>query len=128
MANGEKKSLKRPSQDAGGSSGTTNKKKRKRKHLQEHDEADLDVETGLNRAYERMDSQLLADHIAQKTTRFGTDLSSVELSDLYISGEQGPAVKPMSMSLICPAHGKRTQSKTRRRGRSRGRWRTCQSS
>jgi protein CMS1 len=86
MATAEKttRTLKRPSQDAGGS-GTTNKKKRKRMHLQEQDEADLDVDKGLNRAFERMDSQLLADHVAQKTSRFGTDLSSVELSDLYIS-------------------------------------------
>lgn len=90
MATTEKKPAKRPAPDAGGPSVTTNKKKRKRVHQQEHDEADLDVEAGLNRAFERMDSQLLADHIAQKTTRFATDLSSVELSDLYISGEGAP--------------------------------------
>ncbi|KAJ9161610.1 Protein cms1 [Coniochaeta hoffmannii] len=81
----KKKPSKRPAPDAGGASVTTNKKKRKRMHQQEHDEADLDVEAGLNRAFEWMDSQLLADHIAQKTTRFATDLSSVELADLYIS-------------------------------------------
>ncbi|KAK6820646.1 hypothetical protein PG987_015046 [Apiospora arundinis] len=32
-----------------------------------------------------MDSQLLADYLAQKTSRFGSDLSPVELADLYIS-------------------------------------------
>ncbi|KAA8636271.1 hypothetical protein SMACR_09079 [Sordaria macrospora] len=60
-------------------------KKKKRSKKAREDEGDLDVEAGLNRAFERMDGQLLADHIAQKVTRFGTDLSSVELSDLYIS-------------------------------------------
>ncbi|KAK4145298.1 U3-containing 90S pre-ribosomal complex subunit-domain containing protein [Dichotomopilus funicola] len=60
------------------------KKQRKQKKLRE-DEEDLDVEAGLNRAFERMDGQLVADHIAQKTRRFGTDLSPVELTDLYIS-------------------------------------------
>ncbi|KAK4124949.1 hypothetical protein N657DRAFT_570029 [Parathielavia appendiculata] len=60
------------------------KKQKKHKKVRE-DEDDLDVEAGLNRAFERMDGQLLADHIAQKTRRFGADLSPVELSDLYIS-------------------------------------------
>ncbi|KAL2149892.1 hypothetical protein VTH82DRAFT_7568 [Thermothelomyces myriococcoides] len=60
------------------------KNKKHRKKVRE-DEADLDVEAGLNRAFERMDGQLLADHLAQKTRRFGTDLSPIELSDLYIS-------------------------------------------
>ncbi|KAL2269538.1 hypothetical protein VTJ83DRAFT_1722 [Remersonia thermophila] len=59
--------------------------KKKLKQKRAEDEADLDLEAGLNRAFERMDGQLLADHLAQKTTRFGTDLSSVELADLYIS-------------------------------------------
>lgn len=62
------------------------KNKKHRKKVRE-DEADLDVEAGLNRAFERMDGQLLADHLAQKTRRFGTDLSPIELSDLYISGK-----------------------------------------
>ena len=62
--------------------------RKKRKKQVREDEGDLDVETGLNRAFERMDGQLLADHIAQKTARFGSDLSPVELSDLYISGEE----------------------------------------
>ncbi|KAK3394110.1 U3-containing 90S pre-ribosomal complex subunit-domain containing protein [Podospora didyma] len=69
---------KRKSQDDGAP------QKKKQKKVRE-DDADLDVEAGLNRAFERMDGQLLADHIAKKTTRFGTDLSTVELSDLYIS-------------------------------------------
>jgi protein CMS1 len=64
---------------------SSEKKKKKRKRVHEEDE-DLDVSVGLNRAIGRMDSQLLADHMAQKTARFGTELSSVELSDLYTSG------------------------------------------
>lgn len=66
-------------------------KKQKQKKVRE-DEGDLDMEAGLNRAFERMDGQLLADHIAQKTRRFGTELSPVELSDLYISGECSLAI------------------------------------
>lgn len=62
-------------------------KPRKKQKKAREDEADLDLDAGLNHAFERMDSQLLADHLAQKTSRFGTDLSPVELSDLYISGE-----------------------------------------
>ncbi|KAK0628699.1 U3-containing 90S pre-ribosomal complex subunit-domain containing protein [Bombardia bombarda] len=69
---------KRTAQDDGGS------KKKRSKKLRE-DESDLDTEKGLNMAFARMDGQLLADHIAQKTTRFATDLSSIELSDLYVS-------------------------------------------
>ena len=66
------------------------KRKRRKvpKGVREEDEGDLDVEAGLNKAFERMDSQLVADHVAQRTNRFGTDLSSVELADLYISGEE----------------------------------------
>ncbi|KAK7756653.1 Protein cms1 [Diatrype stigma] len=51
----------------------------------EQDELLFDTEAGVNKAIALMDSQLMADHIAQKTSRFGTDLSPIELSDLYIS-------------------------------------------
>lgn len=78
----EAKTRKRPAQDDGGS-------KKKRKKVRQ-DEGDLDAEAGLNLAFARMDGQLIADHIAQKTTRFGTELSSIELSDLYISGKSWP--------------------------------------
>jgi len=63
------------------------KKQKKHNRPTRDDDADLDVEAGLNRAFARMDGQLLADHLAQKTRRFGTELSPVELNDLYISGE-----------------------------------------
>ena len=63
----------------------TNKKKRKSKFSAE-DES-LDTELGLNMLFSRMDNQLLADYLAQKIGRFGTDLSPVELSDITVSGK-----------------------------------------
>ncbi len=76
------KTRKRAAPDGGGSK---RKHRKGPKGRREEDEGDLDTEAGLNKAFERMDSQLLADHAAQQTNRFGTDLSSVELADLYIS-------------------------------------------
>jgi protein CMS1 len=74
------KSKKRPLDDEGGSS-----RKRKKKSRFDQDDLLFDMEAGVNKAIALMDSQLMADHLAQKTSRFGSDLSSVELSDLYIS-------------------------------------------
>jgi protein CMS1 len=48
---------------------------------------DLDIESGVNKSFAKMDSQLLSDYVAQRTTKFESDLSSVELEDKYISGE-----------------------------------------
>lgn len=59
-------------------------KKRKAKHAVEDE--NLDTERGLNTLFAKMDSQLLADYLAQKLARFGTDLSPIELSDLALSG------------------------------------------
>ena len=67
------------------------KKRRKAKPKFEDDEL-IDLELGVNGAIAKMDSQLMADHLAQKTSRFGADLSSVELSDLSIPGKR--ASKP----------------------------------
>lgn len=67
------------------------KKRRKAKPKFEDDEL-IDLELGVNGAVAKMDSQLMADHFAQKTSRFGADLSSVELSDLSIPGKR--ATKP----------------------------------
>lgn len=72
------KARKRGSQDDGGA--------HKRRKSARQDESLLDVDAGLNEAFARMDSQLLADYVAQKTSRFGKELSPVELADLYISG------------------------------------------
>ncbi|RYO79981.1 hypothetical protein DL762_007884 [Monosporascus cannonballus] len=73
------KSKKRSRDEDGGA------RKRRRKSAFEEDGLLFDMEAGVNRAIALMDSQLMSDHIAQKTSRFGTDLSPVELSDLYIS-------------------------------------------
>ncbi|KAG5943007.1 hypothetical protein E4U59_000737 [Claviceps monticola] len=63
---------------------TTNKKKKRKTKFQQDDEA-LDMELGVNKLFTRMDNQLLADYLAQKLTRFGSHLSSVEISDLTVS-------------------------------------------
>lgn len=75
------KSRKRKAQD---DSQPARAKKQKASKYDEDEEL-LDLEAGVNTAFVRMDPQLLADHVARQTKRFGTDLSSVELSDLYIS-------------------------------------------
>lgn len=61
------------------------KQGKKRRKPNAPDDGSLDVELGLNLLFNRMDNQLLADHLAQKLSRFGTDLSPVEISDLTIS-------------------------------------------
>lgn len=80
----EHHSRKRKSQDDTSGAAAITMKKRKKQPRDE--DGDLDVEAGVNRVFARMDSQLIADHVAQKTARFGSDLSAVELADLYISG------------------------------------------
>ncbi len=62
------------------------KKSKKRKANAPDDEL-LDTELGLNTLFTKMDNQLLADHLAQKLGRFGTDLSAVEISDMTVSGK-----------------------------------------
>ncbi|KAK2590754.1 Protein cms1 [Conoideocrella luteorostrata] len=60
-------------------------KKKKRKTKFQQDDETLDMELGVNTLFNRLDNQLLADHLAQKLSRFGGDLSSIELSDLTVS-------------------------------------------
>jgi protein CMS1 len=50
------------------------------------DEDELDVDIGINRAFSHMDNQLLADYIAQRTRKYESDLSSIELEDKHIPG------------------------------------------
>ncbi len=52
---------------------------RKRRPAAARDDDDdlLDLEVGVNRALASMDSQLLADHQSQQTSRFGSDLSPI---------------------------------------------------
>ena len=75
--------LKRKSADSSAPE-VSKKKKKSGKHSAE-DEF-LDTELGLNTLFARMDNQLVADYLAQKTSRFAPDLSNVELSDITISG------------------------------------------
>ncbi|KAI1351090.1 U3-containing 90S pre-ribosomal complex subunit-domain containing protein [Xylaria sp. FL0043] len=69
---------KRSREDDGGS-------RKRRKSAFEQEDFDLDLEAGLNTKIASLDNMLLADHLAQKTRRFGTDLKPVELSALDIS-------------------------------------------
>lgn len=59
-------------------------KTQKKRKVVDNDE--LDLEAGINTSFANMDSQLLADYVAQKTRKFESELSSVELEDRYISG------------------------------------------
>ncbi|OCL02759.1 hypothetical protein AOQ84DRAFT_443158 [Glonium stellatum] len=59
-------------------------KRRKQKKPKEIHDEDLNEELGINVAFSRMDSRLLADYIAQRTLRFGErELSTVELADRH---------------------------------------------
>ena len=62
------------------------KKRRRKAKPKFEDDSLIDLELGVNAAIAKLDSQLMADHLAQKTSRFGADLSSVELADLSIPG------------------------------------------
>jgi protein CMS1 len=64
------------------------RKKRKSKPETWEDDGLLDLQAGLNRAFASMDSQLLSDYFSAQTSRLGSDLSSVELADLYIPGRK----------------------------------------
>ncbi|KAI9903604.1 hypothetical protein N3K66_000133 [Trichothecium roseum] len=60
------------------------KKKKKNKSSNPEDES-LDTELGVNTLFSRMDNQLLADYLAQKTSRFGSELSPIEIADLTVT-------------------------------------------
>ncbi|OTA87548.1 hypothetical protein M434DRAFT_136704 [Hypoxylon sp. CO27-5] len=73
------KSKKRPRDEDGGS------RKRRKAAAYEEDEEYLDLDAGVNKKIALVDNLLLADHLAKKIRRFGTDLKPVELSQLDIS-------------------------------------------
>jgi protein CMS1 len=50
------------------------------------EEGDLNLSIGINKSFAHMNSQLLADYVAQRIRKIEGDLSSVELEDRYISG------------------------------------------
>jgi len=60
------------------------KKTKSKKNAIEEDELDIDL--GINKAFSHMDNQLLADYIAQRTRKYESDLSSIELDDKHIPG------------------------------------------
>lgn len=62
------------------------RKEKKKAKAKDIDENDLDQELGVNRAFQHMDSQLLADYINARTRLYGKDLSSVELEDRFVPG------------------------------------------
>lgn len=67
------------------------KKAKKKKKANVEDES-LDAELGVNTLFQRMDNQLLADYFAQRLSRFGSDLSSIEISDLTLPCESDEGV------------------------------------
>lgn len=71
--------------DADKKSKRSNKKINRNK-ADHSEEVEIDLVEGINTAFSRMDSQLLADYIAQSTRKFESDLSSVEYEDKYIPG------------------------------------------
>lgn len=61
-------------------------KKAKTKKAKAVEEDELDLEAGINKAFSHMDNQLLADYVAQRTRKYESDLSSIELEDKYLPG------------------------------------------
>jgi protein CMS1 len=62
-------------------------KKVKSKKAKADEDDELDIEVGINNAFTHMDNQLLADYVGQRTRKYESDLSSVELEDKYIPGK-----------------------------------------
>ncbi|KAF3765088.1 hypothetical protein M406DRAFT_340562 [Cryphonectria parasitica EP155] len=60
------------------------KQKKNRRPDAEDEEALFDLDLGVNTIFGRMDPDLLTDYVAANTKRFGTELSAIELSDLYV--------------------------------------------
>jgi protein CMS1 len=87
LSPGPRKRRREP-QDVDGTIATKKKPKRSKssKKGAGGDIEDFDVENGLNNAIAKMDSQLLADFLAQRTRRHAKDLSSLELQDMYLPG------------------------------------------
>jgi protein CMS1 len=91
------------------------KKKQREKDINEDD---LDQDLGINHAFERMDSQLLADYINSRTRHYGKDLSSVELEEKFI-----PSMYPPQDVATCSnIRTKAIRSKTRAAGASTALW------
>lgn len=81
--------------------GLSQPPKKSKKRAKFQDEG-LDSELGINTLFSRMDNQLLADHLAQKLSRFGAELSSIEVSDLTLSCEP-PSLTLAWENVLMPA-------------------------
>jgi protein CMS1 len=68
------------------SQGKKAKKRKKTKKPKDINDDDLDEEQGINLAIGRMDGQLTVDYVAQRTKRFDSELSTVEMEDRYLPG------------------------------------------
>lgn len=79
-----KRSAEESTQDTKKALKKAKRKEKKKLKLKEINEDDLDQELGVNRAFERMDSQLVADYVNARTRLYGKDLSSVELEDKFL--------------------------------------------
>jgi hypothetical protein len=98
------------------------RKQKKKLKVKDIDEDDLDPAMGVNRAFEKMDSQLLADYVNARTRLYGKELSSVELEDRFVP----------SMGFLCLFSGRfesltkeqHARSRTRRAIPSHGPWTT----
>lgn len=91
------KKRKRSSEKDSGNKKAEGKSNSKKAKAQAEDE-DLDLTAGLNNAFSRMNNQLLADYLAQRTRKYESDLSGVELEDKYIAGKSPKS--PMVRSLM----------------------------
>ncbi|KAF2427588.1 hypothetical protein EJ08DRAFT_592794 [Tothia fuscella] len=60
------------------------KKQKRTKKPKDINEDDLNADLGINLAIGRMDGQLMVDYVAQRTKRFQSDLTTVELEELYL--------------------------------------------
>jgi protein CMS1 len=61
-------------------------KQRKKKKPANILDEDLNEALGVNVAFARMDAQLLADYINQRTAHYWKDMSAMELDDRFIPG------------------------------------------
>jgi len=82
----QKSSKRKREADLPESKKTAKKPKNRKKKAIDEDDDELNTEAGINKAFSHMDSNLLADYIAQRTRKYESELSSIELDDRYLPG------------------------------------------
>jgi protein CMS1 len=82
----QKSSKRKREADLPESKKAAKKPKNKKKKAGDENDNELDTEAGINNAFSHMDSNLLADYIAQRTRKYESELSSIELEDRYLPG------------------------------------------